>query len=150
MTAVNMTAGTLTLNLNGITTTLTNAFDAALGEYVGIQIALNSTTRQTRVVPGRIHLQSSGSGLATINAQAGYGTLTLTDTAGTSAVELNSGGNKGIVSFGGDFDGTNYIVRGQLRLSGSTSSGSPVSAATHKIPIYNQFGTLLNYLYLYP
>jgi hypothetical protein len=34
--------------------------------------------------------------------------------------------------------------------SNYASSGSPASAATHKIPVYNAAGTLLNYMYLYP
>jgi hypothetical protein len=41
-------------------------------------------------------------------------------------------------------------VNGQLRLSGSASSASPALAATHKIPVYDTAGNLLNYLYIYP
>jgi hypothetical protein len=70
----------------------------------------------------------------------------------SSAADVNSlkvGGTTRVAN-NGDMTTAILTVNGQLRLSGSASSGSPALAATHKIPVYDTAGNLLNYLYLYP
>ncbi len=43
-----------------------------------------------------------------------------------------------------------YLKVHLIRCTNYVTSGSPASAATHKIPVYDGTGTLLNYIYLYP
>jgi hypothetical protein len=43
-----------------------------------------------------------------------------------------------------------YLKVHVIRCTNYVTSGSPASAATHKIPVYDGSGTLLNYMYLYP
>ncbi|GAC1700178.1 MAG: hypothetical protein NVS9B4_01090 [Candidatus Acidiferrum sp.] len=97
LNSVNISAGTLTLNANGITTTISNAFNSQVNSYLGLLIQNNSTSSSCRMTAGKLYLINganySGAGSISLDTAGAYGgSISLTDTLGNSAFDAGVGG----------------------------------------------------------
>lgn len=158
----------LTLNLNGYTTTIANALESGFG-YAGMKISRNSDGLATAITGGRIDLfaNSASNSRLIMTAEGGAGAISVKDSYAIEKVWLDGANGRVAAAYQFDFMGytgafktgnggtllfdSNGVFRIQtLRVTNTVLTGSPAAAATHKFPVYDGNGNFLNYIYLYP
>jgi hypothetical protein len=87
-----ITDATLTLNLNGVTTSVANIVEAFSGSYVGLRVEENSTHASGNVGPGFIELFAAmhTNPELWLDAQSGYGQIDLTHFGATDRILLTA------------------------------------------------------------
>lgn len=84
--------GTLSLNLNGVTTTIANIFDSVSGTYAGLKCQDNASGRYSVIVPARINLEDGVTSSVIAYAQGGTGYVSVAGGGNGFQVTAYSGG----------------------------------------------------------
>jgi hypothetical protein len=96
--------GTLSLNLNGASTSISNIYDTPSSGYVGFKTADNSTGYYSTVIPnGFSVIDASGNVIVALikNALGDYGSLTLNSPGSSRSIRLDS--QNQVIRIGGIF-----------------------------------------------
>lgn len=150
-----MTAVTISLTLNGITTTITNAYDGPSASYVGFKTVRTSDSRYAQL--SYVGLYMGGGGLASTYCDftglyLGFDSLNFAEYSRSKVSMKNTSGVEKILLdvATARITGDEVRIKTKLLVDNYATSGSPASAATHKVPVYDAAGNLLNYMFLYP